>query len=351
MQNGVIDGKLSSYKAERTICQEGKYLEHRQNLIKSFEYCEEKIADKQCTRELYIKLLSQGPMIVAMDAEFAGFSRYKPSDNFEPAVAEYCGSLNHAIVAVGIVTENDEDYLIVRNSWGTNWGMNGYFKMSTKKACGLVDYAWFPHVQEEGKPFDISSQPAFNSECEMKGKTIHTETGVSDFEKSIGKNAESYYYDGKDYIYFNFYKQKNCEGEPFWNYENDFKCFANSYILNPDDKIYSASAENISAPWGCIMHFSDTCFDGNKTIICNSIPDLSKTDFQITQGSFFIPKYSIKNVVFFDDIKYQGNGFGIKGRNMVNMGKNDPKLNEIMARAKSVLIVIHDPNAPLDPDW
>ena len=64
---------------------------------------------------------------------------------------EYLNGVNHAVLAVGY--GHDEatgfDYLLVKNSWNTTWGENGYFKLKlyveTKYSdigtCGMYDYS------------------------------------------------------------------------------------------------------------------------------------------------------------------------------------------------------------------
>ena len=54
-------------------------------------------------------------------------------------------------------------------------------------------------------------------------------------------------------------------------------------------------------------------------------------------------------IFFFNDIKYQGKRFGVKGNQMINYPDN-AKLFEIMKNAKSIYINVRDPNKPFDPN-
>lgn len=55
--------------------------------------------------------------------------------------------VNHAVLAVGYGQEKDSPYWIVKNSWGADWGINGYFLIERgKNMCGLAACSSFPEV-------------------------------------------------------------------------------------------------------------------------------------------------------------------------------------------------------------
>ncbi|KAJ8003288.1 hypothetical protein DPEC_G00167870 [Dallia pectoralis] len=54
-------------------------------------------------------------------------------------------TVNHAVLAVGYGNEKGLAYWIVKNSWGTNWGMKGYFFIERgKNMCGLAACSSYP---------------------------------------------------------------------------------------------------------------------------------------------------------------------------------------------------------------
>ncbi|EFH53659.1 hypothetical protein ARALYDRAFT_323209 [Arabidopsis lyrata subsp. lyrata] len=62
-----------------------------------------------------------------------------------------CGNtpmdVNHAVLAVGYGVEDDVPYWLIKNSWGGDWGDNGYFKMEMgKNMCGVATCSSYPVV-------------------------------------------------------------------------------------------------------------------------------------------------------------------------------------------------------------
>ncbi|MGI4406643.1 C1 family peptidase, partial [Klebsiella pneumoniae] len=65
------------------------------------------------------------PVSVALESVGSAFKYY-----ISGIFAGPCGTAtDHAVTIVGYGTEGGMDYWIVKNSWGTTWGENGYIKM------------------------------------------------------------------------------------------------------------------------------------------------------------------------------------------------------------------------------
>ncbi len=75
--------------------------------------------------------LNVGPVGVSVDA--SGVFRSYTGGILDKG---YGLSLNHAIVAVGYGSENGIEYWIVRNSWGSGWGEQGYIRIAITGGIG-----------------------------------------------------------------------------------------------------------------------------------------------------------------------------------------------------------------------
>ena len=52
---------------------------------------------------------------------------------------------NHAVNIVGY--DKKEKYWIIRNSWGPEWGEDGYIRIEMgQNTCNMESYAWYPII-------------------------------------------------------------------------------------------------------------------------------------------------------------------------------------------------------------
>jgi C1A family cysteine protease len=93
--------------------------------------------------------LNQQPVSIAIQADQKDFQLYKSG-----VFSGSCGTqLDHGVLVVGYGTEDGSDYYLVKNSWGTTWGYNGYIKLGrgdeyNKGAgqCGMLMQGSYPTV-------------------------------------------------------------------------------------------------------------------------------------------------------------------------------------------------------------
>jgi cathepsin F len=88
-------------------------------------------------------LMNNGPLSIAMDAT--------PLMSYSGGILGQNGlqcsqdRLDHAIIIVGWGQAQGTDYWLVRNSWGAQWGEQGYFRVvRNQDACGLAAAVTFP---------------------------------------------------------------------------------------------------------------------------------------------------------------------------------------------------------------
>lgn len=139
-------------------------IEHGQCSLASYPYTAKDGTCKSCSAVAHISscsdvkpndqvslkaAVSQQPVAVAISADTMIFQSYSSG---VITSANCYTSLNHGVLAVGYGTENGQDYWLVKNSWGTSWGNNGYVKIakssSTNDAgvCGIAMDPSFPTV-------------------------------------------------------------------------------------------------------------------------------------------------------------------------------------------------------------
>lgn len=91
--------------------------------------------------------LAGRPINVAIEADTFYFQHYGGDilDN-----ATKCGTnLDHAVALVGWGTDSGRDYWILRNSWGTTWGEQGYARLlitSGAGICGVQMETLYPNI-------------------------------------------------------------------------------------------------------------------------------------------------------------------------------------------------------------
>lgn len=91
---------------------------------------------------LRLAIAKQGPVSVGIDASHRSFSFYANGVYYEPDCGSKLEQLDHAVLAVGYGILNEEPFWLIKNSWSTYWGNDGYVLMSQKdNNCGVATAA------------------------------------------------------------------------------------------------------------------------------------------------------------------------------------------------------------------
>lgn len=102
----------------------------------------ESVTSKSITQ--FKAALDKQPVGIAIEASGTSFQQYKRG-----ILSKNCGqSLDHAVTAVGYGSYEGQDYVLVRNSWGTSWGMDGYIYIALNDSdiCGVMIQPYIPTI-------------------------------------------------------------------------------------------------------------------------------------------------------------------------------------------------------------
>jgi len=146
-----------------------------------------KVAQKVATINSYVDVqtrsedalenaLNIGPVAIAIEADQYSFQSYTSG-----VMTAACGeSLDHGVLAVGYGHDSASnlDYWIVKNSWGSSWGLNGYIYLerhisSSGGQCGILCQPSYPvagNVLPTPKPTPSPGPTPSNDHYEDPGK-------------------------------------------------------------------------------------------------------------------------------------------------------------------------------------
>jgi len=157
---GSMDNAFSYVYYNKGLADEGSYLYVRTNET-ACKFSRESVATtcdgfvdipEGNETALQEALALQGPVSVGINSRL--LQHYRSGVISHAECSSKVHDLDHALLVVGYDIANDpiygqQEYYIVKNSWGTTWGENGYVKFARNKnnMCGISTAASYPIVK------------------------------------------------------------------------------------------------------------------------------------------------------------------------------------------------------------
>ncbi|VEL24902.1 unnamed protein product, partial [Protopolystoma xenopodis] len=99
-------------------------------------------------RKLKEAVANVGPISIAINSGLLSFPHYKHGIYDDPDCQGDPTDLDHGVLLVGYGSENGTDYWLIKNSWGTSWGEDGFVRIRRdhRNLCGVTTAPSYPLV-------------------------------------------------------------------------------------------------------------------------------------------------------------------------------------------------------------
>lgn len=132
MRSGNMDDSVYPYIGYKSSC---KYKSNSKVVQPRVAY---RFSGESSLRSM---VAAYGPMVVLMYTNTQSFRNYRGGIYYEPLCNYYRGRFDHAMLVVGYGSENGIPFWIVKNTWGTRYGENGYIRVRMGLGnCGIGTY-------------------------------------------------------------------------------------------------------------------------------------------------------------------------------------------------------------------
>lgn len=127
--------------------------------VSSFSYATPACLSGSCKNQnmtlLAANIQTYGPASICLDA--STWNDYVGGVLTQTACGGYAANdLDHCVQLIGYNAQSTTPYWLVRNSWATNWGINGYIKLQyPQNTCGLANDATFVKISNKQSDFDF----------------------------------------------------------------------------------------------------------------------------------------------------------------------------------------------------
>ncbi|TMW91717.1 hypothetical protein EJD97_013981 [Solanum chilense] len=106
---------------------------------------------------------AQQPVSVAIDGSSPDFQLYL-GGIYDGECSDDPNKISHGVVIVGYDSDGYDDYWIIKNSWGTEWGMEGYgyIRRNTNLpygVCAINSLASYPTKESSPSPYPSPAMP------------------------------------------------------------------------------------------------------------------------------------------------------------------------------------------------